>query len=175
MVRGEPLLRERLIAEFLGTFFLVLTVGVSVAGGSDMAPVAIGLVLGIQIYTFGAVSGGFFNPAVTLAVLLSGRGKITPLHAAHYVLVECLGAIVAGLVAALATGSSFFFDYTLTRGWWASLELEAFFTMALCGIVLAAGSSKDAPNHYFGFAIGLTVTGGPSPAAASTRAPSTPR
>jgi aquaporin Z len=81
---GQKLLRERLLAECVGTFFLVLTIGVSVAGGGPNAPVAIGLILGIQIYTFGSVSGGMFNPAVTLAVLLSGRGKITPPHAAAY-------------------------------------------------------------------------------------------
>eukprot|EP00408_Alexandrium_pacificum_P041316 CAMPEP_0171244778 /NCGR_PEP_ID=MMETSP0790-20130122/47045_1 /TAXON_ID=2925 /ORGANISM="Alexandrium catenella, Strain OF101" /LENGTH=88 /DNA_ID=CAMNT_0011711947 /DNA_START=35 /DNA_END=297 /DNA_ORIENTATION=+ len=62
----HTLMREKLLAEFVGTFFLVLTVGTAVhSSGKDMAGVAIGLALGIQIYTFGAVSGGFFNPAVT--------------------------------------------------------------------------------------------------------------
>jgi len=152
--------REKLLAEFVGTFFLVLVVGTAVVGGGDMAPVAIGLVLAVQIYTFGAVSGGFLNPAVTLAVLLSGRDKIEPKVAGQYIVAQCLGGIAAGLLALAATGKSFCFDYALTEGWGASLELEVLFTMALCGTVLAAGTSNDAPNHYFGFAIGMTVTGG---------------
>jgi len=156
----HSLLREKLLAEFVGTFFLVLTVGVSVAGGSELAPVAIGLVLAVQVYTLGAVSGGFFNPAVTVAVLLSGRHKIGPRHTAMYVAAQFLGALAAGLCAFAATGSTFCFDYALTRGWGTSLELEALFTMALCSTVLATGTSNDAPNHYFGFAIGLTVAGG---------------
>jgi len=158
---GEPKLRERLLAEFVGTFFLVLAVGVSVAGDSGMAPVAIGLVLAVQIYTFGSVSGGFLNPSVTLAVLLSGRGKITTAHAAMYVGTQMLGGIVGGLAAFVATESTFCFDYAvLSRPWGTSLELEVLFTAALCGTVLAAGTSNDAPNQYFGFAIGCTVIGG---------------
>jgi len=157
----ETLLRERLLAEFVGTFFLVLTVGVAVASESDMAPVAIGLILAVQIYTFGAVSGGFLNPAVTLAVLLSGRGKISAPHAGLYMIAQVLGGVVAGFAAFAGTESTFCFNYGVpSRSWGTCFELEALFTMALCGIVLAAGTSNDAPNQYFGFAIGCTVIGG---------------
>jgi len=158
---GEPKLRERLLAEFVGTFFLVMTVGVAVASGSPMAPVAIGLVLAVQIYTFGSVSGGFLNPSVTLAVLASGRGKITSAHAVMYMGCQMLGGLWGGLAAWAATASTFCFDYAvLSRPWGTSFELEVLFTAALCGTVLAAGTSNDAPNHYFGFAIGCTVIGG---------------
>lgn len=161
----EKLLRERLLAECVGTFFLVLTIGVSVAGGGSNAPVAIGLILGIQIYTFGSVSGGMFNPAVTLAVLLSGRGKITPKHAAAYMGVQFLGAFLGALIAFGVTEKTFCFHYesnllTPTNYWGSCFILEVLFTMALCGTVLAAGTSFDAPNHYFGFAIGGTVLAG---------------
>jgi len=157
----HPLLSERLLAEFTGTFFLVLTVGVAVASITDMAPVAIGLMLAVQIYTFGAVSGGFLNPAVTLAVLLSGREKIPPLSAALYMAVQFLGGIFAGFIAFAGTETTFCFDYALmSKSFGTSFELEMFFTTALCGIVLAAGTSNDAPNEYFGFAIGCSVVSG---------------
>merc|ERR1711957_321401 len=77
-----------------------------------------------------------------------------------YVVAQCLGGVVAGFAALLATGASFSFDYVRTRSCGTSFELEVLFTMALCGIVLAAGTSNDAPNQYFGFAIGCTVVGG---------------
>jgi aquaporin Z len=161
----KKLLRERLLAEFIGTFFLVLVIGISVAGGGSNAPVAIGLLLGIQIYTFGSVSGGFFNPAVTLAVLLSGRGKITPPHAGLYMAVQFCGGLVGALIAFGATEKTFCFHYNSNPllkedHWHQPLILEVFFTMALCSTVLAAGTSYDAPNHYFGFAIGGTVLAG---------------
>mmetsp|Transcript_10847 Transcript_10847/g.29188 ORF Transcript_10847/g.29188 Transcript_10847/m.29188 type:complete len:303 (-) Transcript_10847:96-1004(-) len=157
----EPLLRERLLGEFVGTFFLVLTVGIGVASGSDMAPVAIGLMLAVQIYTFGSVSGGFLNPAVTLAVVLAGRQKIYSRNAALYMAAEFLGGIAAGFAAFAGTEKSFCFDYAAkSQSWGTGFELEMLFTMALCGIVLAAGTSNDAPNQYFGFAIGCTVVAG---------------
>lgn len=159
------LLRERLLAECVGTFFLVFTIGVSVAGGGANAAVGIGLILGIQIYTFGSVSGGFFNPAVTLAVLLSGRGKISAPHAAMYMGIQFLGALIGALMAFGVTEKTFCFHYdsnplTPANYWGSCFILEMFFTMALCGTVLAAGTSNDAPNHYFGFAIGGTVLAG---------------
>jgi len=153
---AKPRLGERLLAEFVGTFFLVLTVGVAAVGGGSMAPVAIGLVLAAQIYTFAAVSGGFLNPAVTLAVRLSGRQKISLQSALLYVVVQCLGAVIGGLCAFAATGSTFRFAFGAGRGLGTSIELEVLFTMALCSIVLSAVTSNDSPNHHFGFAVGVT-------------------
>merc|ERR1719162_1933159 len=143
-----------------GTFFLVVTVGVSVVGGGAFAAIAIGLVLGIVIYAFGSVSGGLFNPAVTLAVWLSGRQKLTSRDACFYIIAQCVGGVLGSLVALGATEKSFFFDYEATHSFKASALLEITFTFLLCLIVLTAGTSKDAPNHYFGFAIGLSVTAG---------------
>jgi len=153
----EAILRERLLAEFVGTFFLVLTIGVGVAGGGPLAPVAIGLVLGIQIFTFGAVSGAFFNPAVALAVLLTGRGKISRKDTALYVVVESLAAALGACISYAVTGSTFCFNYD---AWGTSFLLEMLFTAVLGGAVLTTGTSNDAPNHYFGFAIGMSVTAG---------------
>jgi len=162
---------EKLLAEFVGTFFLVFTVCVSVAGGGAMAPVAIGTVLGIQIYSFGTVSGGMFNPAVTLAVLLSGRGKITPMLASLYMMVQFLGALVGASIAFGATEKTFCFTTQANNlpgdpsqhdraNWGTCFTMEMFFTMALCSTVLHTGTSFDAPNHYFGLAIGGTVMAG---------------
>jgi len=156
----EPLLRERLLAEAAGTFFLVFTVGMSVAGGSPNAATAIGLVLGISIYTFASVSGGMLNPAVTLAVYLSGRYKIGAQEALGYVISQCIGGFVGAMCSFAVTEQSFFFSCEETHSFKASIILESCFTMLLCSIVLSAGTSNDAPNHYYGFAIGMAVTGG---------------
>src|SRR5882757_8884730 len=56
--------------ELIGTFFLVFTVGASVRSGSALAPLAIGAVLMVMIYAGGHISGGHYNPAVTMAALV---------------------------------------------------------------------------------------------------------
>src|SRR5213595_1201758 len=89
---------NKYITEFIGTFFLVLTVGCTGigAGAGVIAPLAIGAVLMVMIYAGGHISGGHYNPAVTLAVLV--RGRITLLDAGGYWLAQ----LVAGVLAALA-------------------------------------------------------------------------
>lgn len=150
---------EKLVAEFVGTFMLVMTIGISVPGGGLLAPIAIGSILGIQVYTFGSVSGGLFNPAVTLALWMSRRNKITHVQAAMYCVVQMIGGLVGGLVAFAVTRSSFCFDNSFygsaTLG--APVILEFLYTAVLCSVVLAAGTSFDAPNQYFGLAIGGAV------------------
>ncbi|MBV8317964.1 MAG: aquaporin, partial [Planctomycetaceae bacterium] len=63
------------IVEFIGTFFLVFTVGMTVIGASAgvIPPLAIGSALMVMIYAGGHISGGHYNPAVTLAVWIRGR------------------------------------------------------------------------------------------------------
>lgn len=153
-------LRDRIIAEFAGTFFLVLTVGTAVTSGNPHAPLAIGGILGVQVYTFGTVSGGMLNPAVTLAVFCSAREKICARDAAIYIAVQFLGGLLAGFVSLGITGSSFCFDYALTPAGGASSSflLELFFTMVLCNSVLATATSLDAPNQYFGAAVGGAIS-----------------
>merc|ERR1719321_2278236 len=65
-----------LVSEFLGTFFLVLTVGLNVLGSSKAGAFSIAAALMSMIYALGNVSGAHFNPAVTMAILLSGRDKM---------------------------------------------------------------------------------------------------
>jgi aquaporin Z len=84
--------------ELIGTFFLVFTVGASTFSGSQFAPLAIGAVLMVMIYAGGHVSGGHYNPAVTIAALV--RGRIGVGDAAGYWIAQ-LGA---GLIAAVTVG-----------------------------------------------------------------------
>lgn len=60
------------LVEFIGTFFLVLTIGLAVANAGPLAPLAIGSVLMVMVHAGGHVSGAHYNPAVTLAVFLRG-------------------------------------------------------------------------------------------------------
>src|SRR5712671_5030892 len=96
---------NRYVTEFVGTFFLVLTIGLSVLGGTPMAPLAIGASLMVMVYMGGHVSGGHYNPAVSLAVLL--RGKLPATEFIAYVVSQLAGAIAAALIAYVITGKTF--------------------------------------------------------------------
>src|ERR1700756_4944900 len=72
LVHLHPTIRK-MIVEFIGTFFLVFTVGATVRSGAALAPLAIGAALMVMVYAGGHISGGHYNPAVTLAALVRGR------------------------------------------------------------------------------------------------------
>jgi hypothetical protein len=92
---GKPKPMKKYLVEFIGTFFLVLTVGMTVIapGAGALAPLAIGSALMIMVYAGGHVSGGHYNPAVTLAVWLRGRCSIKDVP--FYLIAQILAAMAA--------------------------------------------------------------------------------
>merc|ERR1712232_407851 len=81
----------KILSEFLGTFTLCLTVGLNVLGNSVAATLSIASSLMCMIYALGSVSGAHFNPAVTAAILSSGRGLLSALDAVVYVFAQLMG------------------------------------------------------------------------------------
>src|SRR4029453_8872817 len=88
---------NKYIAEFIGTFFLVLTIGCTVigAGAGVIAPLAIGAALMVMIFAGGHISGAHYNPAVTLGVLIRGRLSVT--DAIPYILSQLAAAALAAV------------------------------------------------------------------------------
>ncbi len=123
------------VTEFIGTFFLVLTIGLTVLGGSPMAPLAIGSSLMIMVYMGGHVSGAHYNPAVTLAVMM--RGKLDSKELIPYWASQVAGAIVAALVVRTVMGDTF--APAPASGAMPSLLVEFLYTFALCLVVLNVG------------------------------------
>merc|ERR1712232_515786 len=79
-----PEMLSKLTSEFLGTFFLVLTVGLNILGGSPAGAFSIAAALMCMIFALGDVSGAHFNPAVTFAILLSCLADLSCLDAILY-------------------------------------------------------------------------------------------
>src|SRR5438128_10797727 len=96
-MREQPM--AKYLTEAIGTFFLVLTIGLAVLSGSNLAPLAIGSALMVMVYLGGHVSGAHYNPAVSLAVFL--RGKLSMNDFLVYVGVQLAGAVAASLTAYL--------------------------------------------------------------------------
>jgi len=144
------------LTETIGTFFLVLTIGLTVMGGSPMAPLAIGASLMIMVYMGGHISGGHYNPAVTLAVAM--RGKLPMKQVVPYWISQIVGATLAAFVAYIIMNRTF---APAPGNGVTSIEallVEFLYTFALCIVVLqTATSSKTQGNSYYGLAIGFTI------------------
>jgi aquaporin Z len=150
---------NKYITEFVGTFFLVLTIGLSVLGGTPMAPLAIGASLMVMVYMGGHVSGGHYNPAVTLAVLL--RGKLQGGDVVPYMGAQVVGALAAALVVYVVVGRTFAPAPAQGASVLAALLIEVLYTTALCLVVLhSATAPQTTGNSFYGLAIGFTVTAG---------------
>ena len=148
---------KKYLVEFIGTFFLVFTVGAAVRAGASLAPVAIGAVLMVMIFAGGHVSGGHFNPAVTLAVWL--RGKCDAKVVVPYWIAQLAAGVVAALIVVAIFGRPLL--GAALHPTKASLVVEFLFTFALAWVVLNTATARGtAGNSFYGLAIGFTVLAG---------------
>jgi aquaporin Z len=162
-VLSGPRASVKYAVEAIGTFFLVFTVGAAVGSGSPLAPLGIGAVLMVMIYAGGHLSGGHYNPAVTMAVLM--RRRIGLRDAVAYWVVQFGAGLLAAVVVRTVvdpTGMATAAAMTLTgRTLVAAFVVELLFTFALCYVVLNVATSKHHPdNSFYGLAIGFTVVAG---------------
>jgi aquaporin Z len=147
---------KKYIAEFIGTFFLVLTVGCTVIPGTAgvIAPLAIGAALMVMVYATGHISGGHLNPAVTLAVFI--RGRCAAKDVVPYWIAQVFAAVVAALVVILLVGITGI--PMEIKNVPAAIVAEFLFTFALAFVVLNSATAKgNAGNSFYGLAIGMTV------------------
>jgi aquaporin Z len=145
------------LVEFIGTFFLVATIGFTVLKPGDagpMAPLAIGSALMVMVFAGGHVSGGHYNPAVTLAVCL--RGKCPYSDMVPYWIAQLLGACAAAAIVLFMKGVPVVAANApdIVK----ALLAEFLFAFALCYVVLNVATAKGtANNSFYGLAIGFTV------------------
>jgi aquaporin Z len=145
------------IVEFIGTFFLLFVIGLCViepGGAGAMAPLAIGTILMVMVYAGGHISGGHYNPAVTLGVWMRGRCKANDVL--PYIIAQVLGAAAASLLVLRLKANSII--SAMVPNTLNALIAEFIFTFALVYVVLnAATSKKTAGNSFYGLAIGFTL------------------
>lgn len=147
---------KKYLVEFIGMFLFVLTVGMVVIdpGIGNLAPIAIGSVLMVLVYAGGHVSGGHYNPAVTLAVWL--RGRCSAADVVPYWIAQTLGAFAASYVVLYLKGNPPVTPQEIKII--PALIAEFIGTFALCYVVLNTATAKGtAGNSFYGLAIGFTV------------------
>ena len=151
---------NKYLTEFIGTFFLVLTIGCTVIPGGVagvLPPLAIGAALMVMVFAGGHISGAHYNPAVTLAVWI--RGRCAAADVAPYWIAQFAAAVAAAFAATVLVGSP--------KGPAATPEVgpaflaEFLFTFALAWVVLNVATGKGTSgNSFYGLAIGMTVMTG---------------
>ena len=149
---------KKYLVEAIGTFFLVMTVICCSYSAQGLAPLAIAGVLIAIVYAGGHISGGHYNPAVSIAACI--RGALPLKQFIPYAVAQCLGGIIAVWIFYLMIGQIQVFrpsDFQIVP----LLTAEILFTFALCYVVLQTATVKETNgNSYFGFAIGITVLAG---------------
>lgn len=144
------------LTEFIGTFFLVLTIGLTVIDGTPLAPLAIGSALMVMVYMGGHISGAHYNPAVTLAVFM--RGRLEAREVAPYMGAQVLGAFAASAIVYVMLDRAFAPAPGGDGNLPAVLLAEFLFTFALALVVLTSATAKGTKgNSFYGLAIGFTV------------------
>jgi aquaporin Z len=149
---------RKYLTEFIGTFFLVFTVGCTVIPGSPgvIAPLAIGASLMVMIFAGGHVSGAHYNPAVTLAVWI--RGRCDTKDVPPYLIAQIAAGVVAALAAMFLAGTGKPMEIKSVPG---ALLAEFLFTFALAYVVVNTATAKGTSgNSFYGLAIGMTVMTG---------------
>lgn len=177
LARKIPLIRlsayqAKFICEGVGTFIFVMSIslaemncGMAAIDGKthtrNLAPIAEGFMLCVLIFTFGYISGGHFNPAVTFSVVMI-QGMLVEEAIAYWV-AQVVGALVGAFFGILVNGSSRHLPapqvYQNTPEYiFIAFMAEAIFSGFLATVVLhVAYSPKQKNNHYYGLAIGMCL------------------
>lgn len=144
------------LTEFIGTYFLVLTIGLTVLGGTPFAPLAIGGSLMVMVFMGGHVSGAHYNPAVSVACAM--RKKLPWSEVPPYVAAQLAGAVAAALTVRAILGQTFTLEPAEGIGTTTAIAVEALYTFALGLVVLnVATIQKTKGNSFYGLAIGFTI------------------
>ena len=143
---------KKYLTEFVGTFFLVLIIGLS------QNPLAIGFGLTVLVYMGAHISGAHYNPAVSFAMLL--RKEINSSDFFKYLLSQILGAFAAAFLVANMS-SNMVVQPDLQEPVAMILVAELIFTYLLVFVILNVATHPNLDgNSFYGFAIGLTVMAG---------------
>jgi MIP family channel proteins len=161
MLKPQPRFAPYL-AEMLGTFALVFAgpgaAAVDVASGGSVSGVGIGMSFGlivmVMIFAIGHTSGCHINPAITIAMLALRR--IEPAKAAGYIVVQLVGAVLAGLAIVAIVGDEGQAGATIPRinGADAAFWSELILTFFLAFVVLAVATDSRAEGSFAAIAIG---------------------
>lgn len=165
----EDDLALRAIAELVGAFVLALTASLNILGESPVVPWSVAAALMCLVYSLGSVSGGHFNPAVTGAVVFSGRGKLSPNEGLAYIGAQLCGGLAGSSLASMThRGAPLGLTPSVDFNWVSVGFVEAVFTGVVALVVLSVATVEPVEGEmslsrqpfHTGLAIGLSITAG---------------
>ena len=154
-------MKNALIAEFIGTFFLYLIIGLCISqpGAAALTPLAVGIGLAALVYSCGHLSKAHFNPATTIAYATAGTHKIK--QALPYIFIIFLAAISAALCVKLLNPEGLAHVNPLQIDTSKVIIAEFLLTFALMWVILNVAIAKGTEgNGFYGIAIGAIVAAG---------------
>jgi len=156
---------SRMVSEFIGTYMLVVTVGLNVLGGSSAPAFSIAAALMCMIFALGSVSGAHFNPAVTAAIVVSGNRpgcQFTSQNGEQYIVFQIAGGVMGAFsYTFMEGGKTFPLNPGAGHTWFEACTAETVYTFFLCYVVLCVATVKKPPtSQMFGLVIGACVTTG---------------
>ena len=154
-------MKNKLIAELIGTYFLYLTIGLCITppGAEAFTPIAVGLGLTALVYACGHISKAHFNPATTVTYLCAGTHPARQLL--PYLIVILIGAVLSATTIGLLNPEGLKQVAAIEIDIRRVLVAEFVFTFALMWIILNVAIAKGtAGNQFYGLAIGFIVAAG---------------
>lgn len=143
---------RKYIMEALGTFFIVLAIGIS----GD--PLAIGLIYASVVYVGFHISGSHFNPAITFAFLL--LNKINVRRALLYIISQAAGSFLAAAALIVFSSQVYFVEAPTNTYLYQQVSAEFLFTFLLVLVVITVFNTEQLlSNNLYGFIVGLMLTG----------------
>merc|ERR1719197_2406469 len=163
-----PSMAKKCVSEIIGTYFLILTVGLNILMKSPAGAVSIAASLMCMIYALGGVSGANFNPAVTLTLLISGKGDMNVTDACVYMLSQVAGGLFAAYTYIAIVGEKVALLPASNKGLTTAFIAETIYTFVLCFTVLNVACTSDKKTmggggkavQIYGLAIGFCVVVG---------------
>jgi glycerol uptake facilitator-like aquaporin len=145
--------------ELIGTFFFVLTFGLTVQADSSFAPLAVGAAFTVVVFLGSRISAGHCNPAITLGALL--HAKIEPIEAVKFMVLQLAGAIAAGFATIWLAGDALTFTPGIGISAWQTVAVEFLFTFILVLVFLeTTGGSTAAERPFASLLLGMVIFAG---------------
>lgn len=147
---------KALITEAIGTFLMMLIIGLSVQRDDSLAALAVGATVLAMVYAGGRISGAHYNPAITVALVM--RGALPAARLAGYWAAQFAGAIAAGILIWKFNGHPVDVAPAELTTPLKALVGEAIATFGLAYVIIRVATSKGVDGtQYGGLAIGATV------------------
>ena len=154
-------LTQKFLAELIGTAFLVFIITGTAVFGISYGSIYAAFVLCSMIYVFGRISGGHFNPAVTIPMFL--RQKISLMECIYYIIAQISGGFIGSILVGLCNRASFkymagnYIENDDGKGFFSAFLIEVILTFGLVFVIFASTIKANNFGNLTGLIVGISL------------------